>query len=80
MNNVTGTSVHARLLSYKLPEAGVNVQPILYPAVEETAARLRFFINCTHTEEQILTAAKKAAEALQEITPAYFRPQQRESA
>ena len=32
---------------------GVNVQPILHPAVEEKAARLRFFITSTHTEEQI---------------------------
>jgi len=77
---ITGNSLHALLLSHKLFEAGVNVQPILYPAVEETAARLRFFINCTHTEEQILYAVEKAAEALQEITPAYFQPQQRESA
>lgn len=77
---ITGNSLHALLLSHKLFEAGVNVQPILYPAVEETAARLRFFINCTHSEEQILYAVEKAAEALQEITPAYFYPQQRESA
>ncbi|MCA9157539.1 MAG: aminotransferase class I/II-fold pyridoxal phosphate-dependent enzyme [Planctomycetales bacterium] len=77
---ITGNSLHALLLSHKLFEAGVNVQPILYPAVEETAARLRFFINCTHSEEQILYAVEKAAEALQEITPAYFQPQQRESA
>jgi 8-amino-7-oxononanoate synthase len=29
------------------------VQPILYPAVRERAVRLRFFINNTHTEDQI---------------------------
>jgi 7-keto-8-aminopelargonate synthetase-like enzyme len=59
-------------------DAGVNVQPILYPAVEESAARLRFFINCTHTEEQILYAVETAANALEEIHPAYF--QRKESA
>jgi 7-keto-8-aminopelargonate synthetase-like enzyme len=32
------------------------VQPILYPAVRERAVRLRFFINRSHTEEQIRQA------------------------
>ena len=36
-----------------LSDRGINVQPILYPAVEESAARLRFFIHSEHTEEQI---------------------------
>lgn len=69
---ITGNSLHALLLSRKMQEAGVNVQPILYPAVEESAARLRFFITCTHTEEQILHAVTTAAEALHEIHPSYF--------
>jgi 8-amino-7-oxononanoate synthase/acyl carrier protein len=69
---ITGNSLHALLLSRKMFEAGINVQPILYPAVEESAARLRFFINCTHTEEQIRNAAQTAADALREIHPAYF--------
>jgi 7-keto-8-aminopelargonate synthetase-like enzyme len=73
---ITGNSLHALLLSHKMFEAGVNVQPILYPAVEETAARLRFFVNCTHSEEQILYAVEKAAESLHEIHPAYFEAAQ----
>lgn len=40
-------------LSNELYENGVNVQPIIYPAVPDNQARLRFFINCTHTQEQI---------------------------
>ena len=40
-------------LSRRLFERGINVQPILYPAVEEAAARLRFFITACHTEKQI---------------------------
>ena len=51
---------------------GVNVLPILYPAVEEAAARLRFFINSTHTEEQILFAARLVEESLRELYPDYF--------
>ena len=69
---ITGNSLHALLLSRKLFEAGVNVQPILYPAVDESAARLRFFINCTHSEHQVLYAVEQAAKALREISPSYF--------
>jgi hypothetical protein len=32
---------------------GINVQPILYPAVPERAARLRFFLTAAHSEDQI---------------------------
>ena len=34
-------------------DCGINVQPIIYPAVEERAARLRFFLCANHTEAQI---------------------------
>ncbi len=37
-------------------ERGINVQPILYPAVPERAARLRFFLTAQHTEEQVREA------------------------
>ena len=33
--------------------AGINVQPILYPAVPERAARLRFFLTAAHSDDQI---------------------------
>jgi 7-keto-8-aminopelargonate synthetase-like enzyme len=64
---ITGNSLHALLLSRKLFEKGINVQPILYPAVEESAARLRFFINSTHSEEQIRYAVSATADALKEV-------------
>ena len=50
---ITGSSVKAARLSQALFEQGINVQPILYPAVPEKSARLRFFISCQHTEEQL---------------------------
>jgi len=31
----------------------ININPIIYPAVEENRARLRLFLNCDHTKEQI---------------------------
>ncbi len=36
-----------------LLEDGINVQPILYPAVAEGSARFRFSLTALHTEEQI---------------------------
>ena len=50
---ILGNSLHALQVSDALKQRGINVQPILYPAVEETAARLRFFCTATHTEQQI---------------------------
>lgn len=50
---ITGSSIRAGRLSQALFERGVNVQPILYPAVPERAARLRFFLTAEHTEDQV---------------------------
>jgi 8-amino-7-oxononanoate synthase len=50
---ITGSSLSAARMSEALFDKGINVQPILYPAVPEKSARLRFFISCEHTEEQI---------------------------
>jgi 7-keto-8-aminopelargonate synthetase-like enzyme len=68
---ITGNSEHALRLSHQLRERGVNVQPILYPAVEERAARLRFFITSTHTPEQIRYAVRATAEELDRIDLMY---------
>jgi 8-amino-7-oxononanoate synthase/acyl carrier protein len=68
---ITGNSEHALRLSHQLRSRGVNVQPILYPAVEERAARLRFFITSTHTAEQIRTTVRATAEELDRIDPSY---------
>jgi len=50
---ITGSSVLSVKLSNRLFDNGINVQPIIYPAVEERGARLRFFLSSTHTEKQI---------------------------
>jgi 7-keto-8-aminopelargonate synthetase-like enzyme len=56
---------------------GINVQPILYPAVEESAARLRFFITSRHTPDQIRRTVAALHEELARIDPAYARSSQR---
>ena len=50
---ITGSSLKAAQASEALFKQGINVQPILYPAVPEKSARLRFFLTCDHTEQQI---------------------------
>ncbi|MDN2661237.1 aminotransferase class I/II-fold pyridoxal phosphate-dependent enzyme [Neptunomonas phycophila] len=50
---ILGSSVTAAKASAALFEKGINVQPILYPAVPEQSARLRFFLSCEHTEAQV---------------------------
>lgn len=66
---ILGNSIHALQLSRAMFDRGVNVQPILYPAVEESAARLRFFINSSHTEEQIRLTVEALAEEAERIDP-----------
>lgn len=53
---ITGGSIAAARLGQALFARGINVQPILYPAVPERAARLRFFLTAAHTEQQIRDA------------------------
>src|SRR4030095_6740871 len=60
---ITGNSVHALMLSRALFERGINVQPILYPAVEEEKDRPRFFITAAHTAQQLRRTADAVAEA-----------------
>jgi len=50
---IVGSSLKATKLSNELFERGINVQPIVYPAVEEKAARLRFFISSMHSEAHL---------------------------
>jgi len=60
---ITGSSLKAARLSHALRARGINVQPILYPAVNEKSARLRFFLNSDHTPEEIdLTMASVVSE------------------
>ena len=50
---IVGSSIKATKLSNDMLARGINVQPILYPAVPEKSARLRFFMSCQHTEQEI---------------------------
>ena len=68
---ILGNSINSLKLSRALFERGINVQPILYPAVEEKAARLRFFITTNHTSDQIKKTVTAVREELAKIDPSY---------
>lgn len=62
---ILGDSLRCIQVSAALLRAGIDAQPILYPAVPENKARVRFFITAEHTEEQI----RRTIQALTEIVP-----------
>ena len=64
---IVGNSLVCLRLSRAMLARGVNVQPILHPAVEESAARLRFFITSLHTERQIRYTIQVLAEEWEKI-------------
>jgi 7-keto-8-aminopelargonate synthetase-like enzyme len=64
---IISNSVHCLKLADRLFKAGINVQPMLYPAVSEEASRLRFFITSTHTDEQIRLTVERTAALLAEV-------------
>ena len=64
---VTGGSIAAARLAEALFRRGINVQPIIYPAVPERAARLRFLLTAAHTERQVGEAVLAVAEESRRI-------------
>nr|WP_256721517.1 aminotransferase class I/II-fold pyridoxal phosphate-dependent enzyme [Pseudomonas serbica] len=64
---ITGSSLKATQLSGALAKRGINAQPILHPAVPEKAARVRFFVSCLHTPEQIAETVAIVAQELQKL-------------
>jgi 8-amino-7-oxononanoate synthase len=69
---IVGNSLDCVRLSRAMSGRGVNVQPILHPAVEEHQARLRFFITARHSEQQIKEATDALAEELEKIDPKHL--------
>ena len=63
---ILGDSVRAVRLSQRLLEAGVNVQPMVSPAVAESGARLRFFVSSSHSRSHIDMAVRATASLLSE--------------
>jgi 8-amino-7-oxononanoate synthase len=53
---IVGDTKRCVALTNALFARGIDVQPIVYPGVKERAVRLRFFINRTHSVDQIRRA------------------------
>lgn len=64
---IVGDSIAAVMLSQELFARGINVQPVLYPAVPVKSSRLRFFITAMHTEHDIKTAVDATVEELEKL-------------
>jgi 8-amino-7-oxononanoate synthase len=64
---IVGESLKALRLSQAILKQGIDALPMVYPAVPDNAARLRFFINCTHTPEQIRFALNVVTSALKDL-------------
>jgi len=64
---IIGNSLLALKLSRRMYARDINVQPIMHPAVEEKAARLRFFITSCHSDEQIKHTVDVVAEEFDKL-------------
>lgn len=64
---VVGDSVAAVILSQQLYHRGINVQPVIYPAVPPRSARLRFFITAQHTRQDIETTIDTLVEEIAKL-------------
>jgi len=65
---ILGDSRRAVELSRAMFARGVSVQPIVHPAVEENAARLRFFITAVHQPSQLQYAVEAMVEELAKLS------------
>lgn len=63
---ILGDSMRCVKVSHQLLCRGVNASPILYPAVRNSAARIRFFMTSEHTEEQITRTVQALVDCLAE--------------
>jgi 8-amino-7-oxononanoate synthase len=61
---IVGDLISAGRLADRLLARGLNVLPIIYPAVPIKAARLRFFLTSEHTPTQIRSAVRTMREEL----------------
>ena len=58
---IVGDSIATVMLSQDLLQRGVNVLPVLYPAVPIKASRIRFFLTAMHSKQDIESAIDATA-------------------
>ena len=65
---IVGEALSSIRLSHQLFEKGINVPFMIYPAVAKETARLRFFITCDHTKEQIEYTIENLVQELEKLS------------
>ena len=63
---IIGGSRATMIASQALLAAGVNANPIMYPAVSEGEARIRFFVTSEHTPDQLEHTARTLGDHLRD--------------
>lgn len=61
-----GNTIRSIRVMDHLNNSGINVQAIFYPVVPQNESRLRFFVNTTHTKEDILKTVETIAKVLKQ--------------
>lgn len=64
---IIGDSPRAVVAADRIYRRGVNALPIIFPAVPEQQARIRYFLTSDHTDEQIDRAVDVTAEVVREL-------------
>jgi 8-amino-7-oxononanoate synthase len=64
---IVADSLPAVMLSQQLLERGINVQPVMHPAVPAKASRLRFFLTAMHTAAEMAAAVDATAQELDNV-------------
>jgi 7-keto-8-aminopelargonate synthetase-like enzyme len=64
---IVGDSIATVMLGQALFQRGINVQPVLYPAVPVQSSRLRFFVTAMHTDEDIETAVNATVDEMRKL-------------
>lgn len=64
---IVGDSLKSIQLSQNMFKRGINVPFMIYPSVPQNGARLRFFVTCDHTAEQIEQTVDILAEELAKL-------------
>jgi len=64
---IVADSGSAVMLSQRLLERGINVQPVTHPAVPAKEARLRFFLTAMHTDAEMTAAVEATVKELNSV-------------
>ena len=65
-----GDQYRCMAVSHALLERGINVQPVIYPAVPKNGSLLRFFLSADHTPSQLAFVVEQLQAVLASVAGA----------